>query len=181
MSFRSRVAIILDHSSSIEDSEKDYKRATVALCEALQFLKIKFGVYAFSTDARRVKCWIIKPPNAQWTRIHARRLAQVKAVGGTPLAEIYALLEPILKSFRPDIVVTLTDGEPSDYDAVRQMVLLYRRMGIRMVALGLGRTLKEAVDISQNLQYLDYEKSLAVSKLRGHSNKSNKLAPNLEY
>jgi hypothetical protein len=165
LSFRSRVAIILDHSSSIEDSEKDYKRATVALCEALQFLKIKFGVYAFSTDARRVKCWIIKPPNAQWTRIHARRLAQVKAVGGTPLAEIYALLEPILKSFRPDIVVTLTDGEPSDYDAVRQMVLLYRRMGIRMVALGLGRTLKEAVDISQNLQYLDYEKSLAVSKL----------------
>ena len=49
LSFRSRVAIILDHSSSIEDSEKDYKRATVALCEALQFLKIKFGVYAFST------------------------------------------------------------------------------------------------------------------------------------
>ena len=47
LSFRSRVAIILDHSSSIEDSEKDYKRATVALCEALQFLKIKFGVYAF--------------------------------------------------------------------------------------------------------------------------------------
>jgi hypothetical protein len=165
LSFRSRVAIILDHSSSIEDSENDYKRATVALCEALQFLKIKFGVYAFSTDARRVKCWIIKPPNSQWTRIHARRLAQVKAVGGTPLAEIYALLEPILKSFRPDTVVTLTDGEPSDYDAVRQMVLLYRRMGIRMVALGLGRTLKEAVDISQNLQYLDYEKSLAVSKL----------------
>ena len=166
LSFRSKVAIILDHSSSIEESEQDYKRATVALCEALHFLKIKFGVYAFSTEARQVKCWIIKPPSAPWTRIHARRLAQVKAIGGTPLAEIYALLEPIIRSFRPDVVATLTDGEPSDYDAVRHMVLLYRRMGIRMVALGLGRTLNEAVNISQNLQYLEYEKSVAVSELR---------------
>jgi hypothetical protein len=165
LSFRSKVAIILDHSSSIEDYEQDYKRATVALCEALQFLKIKFGVYAFSTDARQVKCWIIKPPSGNWTRIHARRLAQVKALGGTPLADIYALLEPVIKSFKPDIVVTLTDGEPSDYDAVRRMVLLYRRMGIRMAALGLGRTLNTAINISQNLQYLEYEKSLAVSKL----------------
>jgi len=165
VSYRSKVAIILDHSSSIEESEQDYKRATVALCEALQFLKIRFGVYAFSTEARQVKCWVIKPPSAPWTRLHARRLAQVKAVGGTPLAEIYALLEPIVRSFRPDLVATLTDGEPSDSDAVRHMVLLYRRMGIRMVALGLGRTLNEAVNISQNLQFLEYEKSVAVSEL----------------
>jgi hypothetical protein len=81
------------------------------------------------------------------------------------LAEIYALLEPVIRSFKPDIVVTLTDGEPSDYDAVRRMVLMYRRMGIRMAALGLGRTLNAAVNISKNLQYLEYEKSLAVSML----------------
>jgi hypothetical protein len=128
-------------------------------------LKIKFGVYAFSTEAGQVRCWIIKPPNANWTRIHARRLAQIKALGGTPLAEIYALLEPVIRSFKPDIVATLTDGEPSDYDAVRRMVLMYRRMGIRMAALGLGRTLNAAVNISQNLHYLEYEKSLAVSML----------------
>jgi hypothetical protein len=81
------------------------------------------------------------------------------------LAEIYALLEPVIRSFKPDIVATLTDGEPSDYDAVRRMVLVYRRMGIRMAALGLGRTLNAAVNISQNLHYLEYEKSLAVSML----------------
>jgi hypothetical protein len=34
-----------------------------------------------------------------------------------------------------------------------------------MVALGLGRNLDEAIAIGQNLRYLDYEKSLAVSKL----------------
>ncbi len=175
LSFRSKVAVILDHSSSIEESELDYKRATVALCEALQFLKIRFGVYAFSTDSGQVRCWIIKPPNAYWTRIYARRLAQVKALGGTPLAEIYALLEPMLKAFRPDIVATLTDGEPSDYDAVRRMVLMYRRTGIRMAALGLGRTVKAAVNISQNLQYLEYEKSLAVSKLEDIPKKVIKL------
>ncbi|MDQ3839474.1 MAG: VWA domain-containing protein [Thermoproteota archaeon] len=165
LSFRTKVAVILDHSSSIEEYEQDYKRATVALCEALQFLRIQFGVYAFSTESGQVKCWIIKPPGTPWTRTHARRLAQVKALGGTPLAEIYSLLEPVIRSFRPDIIATLTDGEPSDNDAVRHMVLLYRRMGIRMVALGLGRSLNEAVKISQNLQFLEYERSVAVSDL----------------
>jgi hypothetical protein len=34
-----------------------------------------------------------------------------------------------------------------------------------MVALGLGRNIDEAISIGQNLRYLDYERSLAVSKL----------------
>lgn len=166
LSIRTKVAILLDHSSSIEEVEMEYKRATVALCEAMQYLGIRFAVFAFSTESKQVKCWIIKPYNAHWSPIHARRLAQIRALGGTPLAEIYALLEPVLKSFRPDIMATLTDGEPSDYDSVRQMVLVYRKMGIRMVALGVGRTLNDAVIISHNLKYLDYEKSLAVSRLQ---------------
>ena len=80
------------------------------------------------------------------------------------MAEIYALLEPVIRSFKPDIVATLTDGEPSDYDAVRRMVLICRRMGIRMAGWG-WEGLNAAVNISQNLHYLEYEKSLAVSML----------------
>ena len=52
---------------------------------------------------------------------------QIKASGGTPLAEIYGLLQPVIKSFKPDIMVTLTDGEPSDFDAVREMVRSYQK------------------------------------------------------
>jgi hypothetical protein len=165
LSIKTKVVILLDHSSSIEDVELEYKRATIALCEALHYLGIKFAVYAFSTDQRRFKCWVIKPTNLKWTVISARRLVQIKASGGTPLAEIYGLLQPIMKSFKPDIMVTLTDGEPSDFHAVREMVLLYRKMGIHMVSLGLGRNVGDSVSIGHNLVHLNYEKILSVSRL----------------
>ncbi|HET7148351.1 MAG TPA: VWA domain-containing protein [Candidatus Nitrosopolaris sp.] len=165
LSIKTKVAILLDHSSSIEHVELEYKRATVALCEALSYLGIKFAVYAFSTESGQVRCWIIKPPNLKWSATGSRRLTQIRASGGTPLAEIYGLLQPIAKSFKPDIMVTLTDGEPSDFDAVREMVLSYRKMGIHMVALGLGKNLNDSISIGHNLKYLTYERSLAVSRL----------------
>src|SRR5918996_894649 len=165
LSIKTKVVILLDHSSSIEDVELEYKRATIALCEALHYLGIKFAVYAFSTDQRRFKCWVIKPTNLKWTVVSARRLVQIKASGGTPLAEIYGLLQPIMKSFKPDIMVTLTDGEPSDFHAVREMVLLYRKMGIHMVSLGLGRNVGDSVSIGHNLVHLNYERILSVSRL----------------
>ena len=105
----------------------------------------------------------------------ARRLVQIRASGGTPLAEVYGLLEPVLKSFKPDILVTLTDGEPSDFDSVRTMVLTYRKMGIRMVAIGVGRNVNDSVGIGHNLKYLNYEKAISVSRLQDIPKKVIKL------
>jgi hypothetical protein len=175
LSIKTKVVILLDHSSSIADVELEYKQATIALCEALHYLGIKFAVYAFSTDKQQVKCWVIKPPNIKWSVVSARRLVQIRASGGTPLAEVYGLLLPVLKSFKPDIFVTLTDGEPSDFDAVRQMVLSYRKMAIRMVAIGVGRNLNDSVGIGHNLKYLDYEKAISVSRLQDIPKKVIKL------
>ena len=175
LSIKTKIVLLLDHSSSIADVELEYKQATVALCEALAYLGVKFAVYAFSTENRQVKCWVVKPPNVKWSMASARRLAQIKAVGGTPLAEVYGLLQPAIKSFRPDIFVTLTDGEPSDFDAVRAMVLSYRKTGVRMVAIGVGRHLNDAVGIGHNLKYLNYEKILAVSRLQDMPKKVIKL------
>ena len=175
LSIKTKVVILLDHSSSIADVELEYKRATIALCEALHYLGIKFAVYAFSTDRQQVKCWIIKPPNIKWSVVSARRLAQIRASGGTPLAEVYGLLLPVIKSFKPDIFVTMTDGEPSDFDAVRQMTLSYRKMGIHMMAIGVGRNLNDSVGIGHNLKYLDYEKAISVSRLQDIPKKVIKL------
>jgi hypothetical protein len=166
LSIKTKVAILLDHSSSIADVELEYKQATIALCEALHYLGIKFAVYAFSTEKSQVKCWIVKPPNIKWSVTSARRLVQIRASGGTPLAEVYGLLQPMIKSFKPDIFVTLTDGEPSDFDAVRGMVLSYKKTGIHMVAIGVGRNLTDSVGIGHNLKYLNYERTLAVSRLQ---------------
>jgi hypothetical protein len=39
-------------------------------------------------------------------------------------------------------------------------------MGINMVALGVGRNLNDSVGIAHNLKYLNYQKTLAVSRLQ---------------
>ncbi len=119
IAIKTRIVILLDHSSSIASQEIQYKKVTLALCEVLEYLKVKFSVYAFNTEQKHVVCWLIKPENLKWNNISAKRLAQIKANGSTPLAEVYNMLLPSLRSKKPDIFLTLTDGEPSDPDAVR--------------------------------------------------------------
>ena len=91
---------------------------------------------------------------------------QVKPIGGTPLAEIYRILQPTISAFKPDIFVTLTDGEPSDMDAVSSIVLSYKRNGVEMIAIGLGSDLGDAIGIGYNLKYLNYQRILTLSKKR---------------
>lgn len=162
---KTKIVILLDHSSSIASDQLEYKKATLALCEVLSYLKIKFAVYAFSTQARSVVCWLIKPDNMKWNNVCAKRLAQISANGSTPLAEVYDKMHPIMQAKRPDIFLTLTDGEPSDPTAVRSMLKSLKSMGIKMVALGLGPNTMRATMIANNLRHLGYERTLAVSRL----------------
>ena len=165
IAIKTRIFILLDHSSSIAEQELEYKKATLALCEVLDFLKVKFSVYAFNTEQKQVTCWLIKPENLQWNNSSAKRLAQIKANGSTPLAEVYNLLLPILRSKKPDIFLTLTDGEPSDPDAVRSVMRDLKVLGINMVAIGVGPNTEDAITIANNLRHLGYERTLAVSRL----------------
>ena len=164
-SIKTRIVILLDHSSSITDQQIDYKKATLALCEVLAFLKIKFSVYAFNTTGRQVVCWLVKPEDLKWNNSCAKRLAKIPANGGTPLAEVYDKMYPILRSKKPDIFLTLSDGEPSDPYAVRSMVKSLKSLGIKMVAIGVGRATSNATIIATNLKYLGFERTLGVSRL----------------
>ncbi|KAF6245712.1 vWA domain-containing protein [Nitrosopumilus sp. b2] len=174
-SIKTKIVILLDHSSSISSDAIEYKKATLALCEVLAYLKVKFAVYAFSTENRSVVCWSIKPDNMKWNNVTAKRLAQIVANGSTPLAEVYDKMFPVLQSKRPDIFLTLTDGEPSDPDAVRNMTKSLKGLGISMAALGLGPNTVRATTIANNLRHLGYEKTMAVSRLRDIPNKVIKI------
>lgn len=160
-----KMTILLDHSSSISSEALEYKKATLALCELLTYLKVKFSVYAFSTVNKSVVCWLIKPDNAKWNSLAAKRLVQVIANGSTPLADVYSKMFQTLQAKRPEIFLTLTDGEPSDPNAVRIMIKSLKSLGIKMVALGLGSNIIRSTTIANNLKHLGYEKVLAVSKL----------------
>ena len=168
---KTEIAIMLDHSSSISGDQLEYKKATLALCEVLSYLKVKFAVYAFSTVDKAVVCWLVKSEAQKWNNICAKRLTQIVANGSTPLAEVYDKMYPILQSKRPKIFLTLTDGEPADPNAVRSMIKSYRNLGIKMVALGLGPDTIRATTIASNLKYLGYERTLAVSRLNDIPNK----------
>ncbi len=162
---KSRIVILLDHSSSITDQQTEYKKTTIGLCEVLAFLKINFSVYAFNTVNRQVVCWLIKPDDMKWNNSAAKRLAQISANGGTPLAEVYDRMLPVLASKKPDIFLTLSDGEPSDPNALKLVLKSYKNLGIKMTAIGVGRDTYSATTIAHNLKYLGYEKVLAVSRL----------------
>ena len=168
---KTEITIMLDHSSSISGDQLEYKKATLALCEVLSYLKVKFAVYAFSTVDKAVVCWLVKSDAQKWNNICAKRLTQIIANGSTPLAEVYDKMYPILQSKRPKIFLTLTDGEPADPNAVRTMIKSYKNLGIKMVALGLGPDTIRATTIASNLKYLGYERTLAVSRLNDIPNK----------
>lgn len=170
-SIKAKIVILLDHSSSIMDQQIQYKKTTLALCEVLSFLKIKFSVYAFNTTQKQVVCWLVKSEDMKWNNASAKRLAQIDANGGTPLAEVYEKMFSILRSKKPDIFLTLSDGEPSDPDAVRAMVKSLKTLGIKMVAIGVGRDTFGATNIANNLKYLGYENTLAVSRLKDIPNR----------
>jgi len=178
-SIKTRVVILLDHSSSIADQQVDYKKATLSLCEVLAFLKIKFSVYAFNTTKRQVMCWLVKPEDLKWNNSCAKRLAQIPANGGTPLAEVYDKLYPIMHSKKPDIFLTFSDGEPSDAFAARSMVKSFKSIGIKMVAIGVGRDTRNATIIATNLKYLGFEKTLGVSRLKDIPNKVLNILSNV--
>ena len=170
-SIKTKITILLDHSSSIASDAKEYKKATLALCEVLSFLRVEFSVYAFNTQDRAVVCWSIKPYSVKWNTITAKRLARIVANGSTPLAEVYDKMYPILQAKSTDIFLTLTDGEPSDPDAVREMIKKLKSLNINVVALGLGPNIIRSTTIANNLKHLGYENTVAVSRLADIPNK----------
>ena len=94
-----------------------------------------------------------------------------KIVNATPLAEVYDKMFSTLQAKRPNIFLTLTDGEPSDSNAVRKMTKSLKGLGITMVALGLGVNTVRATTIANNLKHLGYDKTMAVSRLKDIPNK----------
>ena len=159
------IMILLDHSSSISTIQTQYKKATLALCKVLADNNAKFSVYAFSTFAKSVVCWQIKSTSNKWDVICAKRLAQISANGSTPLAQIYDLMKPVLDIEKPEIFLTITDGEPSNTQSVQEFITSMRRHGTRMVALGLGSSVMRSMAIADNLKKLGFERVLAASRL----------------
>ncbi len=162
---KSKIAILLDHSSSIAGVELEYKKAFAALCKTLDQLNMRFIALAFNTTRQGVKCWIIKAPEERWSKVNERRLWNVKASGGTPLGEVYENIIPMISSFKPDLFLTLSDGEPNDPEFASNAIYNIKRMGIKMISFGIGSDASRAISIAMNLKRLGYDKSISISNI----------------
>jgi hypothetical protein len=165
LKIKSRLMLLLDHSSSIASDEYEYKKAFMALCKVLDYLGINFIALAFNTSKGKARCWVIKGNDEHWSKACERRLQAIKASGGTPLAEVYERIEPIVKAFKPDIFMTFSDGEPNDPSATKEVIKRFKGMNIKMISFGISNNTSRALSITQNLKYLGYDRCVAVSRI----------------
>jgi uncharacterized protein YegL len=102
----------------------------------------------------------------KWTPSHSAKLSAIQAqYPSTPTGSAYQALENYVKRHRPDVFVTVTDGQPDDHATVKNMVRRLKQ-STRMVAFGIsgGRGVPRA-DMEAGLKSFGYNQSFAVDNL----------------
>jgi hypothetical protein len=170
-----KILILVDHSGSIHGYHHDYKKACIAFSEALSSLNIPFSIYCFNTFKKYINVYLVKSFNEKWTRMNAKRLAQIRADGGTPLTEVYRTLKPIIDRIKGNsYFITLTDGLPNDRDTCREIIKKLKGK-CRMYAVAIGFRMEDAVRLAENLEDLGYDRYVALDDVKKLPTKVLKL------
>jgi hypothetical protein len=114
---------VVDFSGSIRTRVDDYKKALVNTFETLDSVGGNIAVVGFGTldtpyglqDGQfRVKTF----EEGKWKKSNNGKLAGVQAHSMTPMAPCYRSIKNYVARHKPDYVITVTDGQPNDYDEV---------------------------------------------------------------
>lgn len=169
-----KIIILLDHSSSIYGHHYNYKKCCIALAEALSELNIEFSIFAFTeyrdrqTNDRYTHVYLIKSFEEKWTKINAKRLAQIQPFGGTPLADVYKIIKPLLLRTKGKIIfITLTDGEPAQgTENECKKIINSLKKYCDMIAIAFGYNMKNVMRLIENLKNLEYTRYIALDDVR---------------
>ena len=154
-----KILVLADFSGSTLSFMDEYKRAIVSGLETLDGVGCKVGLFAFGDQFFQVKRF----EEPRWTSAHASKLAGLGPLGNTYTGTAYEKLGDYVQRHRPDVFVTLTDGEPNfgeRENTERQVAKLKRQT--RMVAFGITDPRSHAAMESQLKKY-GYTKSFAVT------------------
>ena len=154
-----KAVLLLDHSGSIEPIEKEYKKAVIALAEAMDYAKVKFAVFVFCG----YELYKIKDFNEKWSRHHAAKLAGIKAGGMTPTHVIYRKLSSL--NIDGSVFITFTDGEPDSVELTKEWVEILKSR-CRMVAVAIGTSAEWVVSLAEHLKRFEYNQCVAIDDLR---------------
>lgn len=143
-----KILVIVDFSGSMASRQDDYKKAIISSMEVLNGIGTETALFGFGGELgseERFFFRIKKFEEPKWKPDHAAKTSALLAnYPGTPTWEIYNGLEKYIKKHKPDVTVTVTDGEPCaigvDDDKAKQYTVdAIRRLkkNTRMVAFGI--------------------------------------------
>ncbi|MGB9672196.1 MAG: hypothetical protein ACPLZY_03515 [Candidatus Norongarragalinales archaeon] len=163
-----KVLILADFSGSMTDHEMDYKRALISAVEVLNSIGSNLAFFTFGEDPAqgtgffRVKTF----EDPKWTNTHSAKLAALETgYGSTPTGSAYRALGKYIQKHKPDITVTVTDGEPDSFSDTSEMIMRLKKH-TRMVAFGISAPNIQAKErMEKSLREQGYHKSFAVTNV----------------
>jgi hypothetical protein len=163
-----KVLIVADFSGSMTDHEIDYKRALISAVEVLNSIGSNLAFFTFAEDPAqgtgffRVKTF----EEPKWTNMHSAKLAALETgYGSTPTGSAYRALSKYVQRHKPEITVTVTDGEPDSVLDASEMIMRLKKH-TRMVAFGISAPNLPAKErMEKSLREQGYHKSFAVTNV----------------
>jgi hypothetical protein len=163
-----KVLILADFSGSMTDHEPEYKRALISAAEVLNSIGSNLAFFTFAEDPAqgtgffRVKTF----EEPKWTNTHSAKLAALETgYGSTPTGSAYRALTKYIQRHKPEITVTVTDGEPDSVLDASEMIMRLKKH-TRMVAFGISAPNLPAKErMEKSLREQGYHKSFAVTNV----------------
>ena len=163
-----KLLILADFSGSMTDQEPEYKRALISAVEVLDSIGSNLAFFTFAEDpAQGTGFFRVKTFEEQkWTNTHSAKLAALEAgYNCTPTGSAYRALARYIQKHKPDITVTVTDGEPDSMLDASEMIARLKRH-TRMVAFGISAPNAQARErMERSLRDQGYHKSFAVTNV----------------
>jgi len=165
---RKKILILADFSGSMRDNEDAYKKAIISSLVVLDSIGCNIGFFTFALDPAlgggfyRVKTF----EEPKLTKTHLAKIAGLEArYPCTPTASAYGALLNYTIKHKPDVFITITDGEPDNALRTHELVTILKRH-TRMVAYGIAKDHGTRKQMERDLKDLGYHKSFAVTDVR---------------
>jgi len=158
-----KMLVLADFSGSMRPKEEDYKRALVSSMEILGSIGSNIALFGFGGDPAVGDVFfnVKRFEEPKWTQSHSAKLSAIEATfDSTPTAAAYQALEKYVQRHRPDVMITVTDGQPDRPDQTKEMVSRLKR-STRMVAFGIG----DRQRMEPSLRFFGYNQSFVVEDI----------------
>ena len=135
------VTVLLDRSASMEHEIVAAAEVSVACAQALERIsKVRTSIEMFPGYEAFVDATMTLQSFGESARQAVKRLGQINAAGGTPLAAALREVLPRLLKQRAEkhLVILVTDGNPNSFEEVQVLIAQAQAQGIEFMGIGMG-------------------------------------------